>query len=278
MPLQQDSLKLLLRHLDLRWIRPRVQSGLDLQARRRSRRRDQLDDYLMAHQRPAAPVHRDVREQAVLDLVPLAGARREVADRDLKPGPIGERLKLHLPEPDPIPVTPAAVGADQQVPRLRIHLLPHPGPPLADALDGEAGRVMIDADVDPAHVPPEVVDAVGDRLANAGVREVVDLHLLRVPLGLPLPTSVLEVADQLLLLGVHGDDGPPGSDVSATDLADVSELGVAVGALLPLPHLGIRLEAVTEVVEQLADDAVADGQPPPGQGLGQLTGALAGPP
>src|SRR5512143_1806503 len=77
---------------------------------------------------------------------------------------------------------------------------------------------MIDADVDPAHIPPEVVGALGDRLADAGIREVVDLHLLGVPRGLPLPPAVLEVADQFLLLRVHGDDRPPGGEVAAAGL------------------------------------------------------------
>jgi hypothetical protein len=45
--------------------------------------RDQVDDHLVAGQRPAAPVLADVREQAVLDLVPLARAGREVTDLDL---------------------------------------------------------------------------------------------------------------------------------------------------------------------------------------------------
>src|SRR4051812_39463949 len=232
----------------------------------------------MAHQRPTTPVHRDVREQPVLDLIPLARARREVADGDLQARLVSKRLKFYLPEPDPVPIAPAPVGADQQATGLRIDLLPHPGPPLADALDGEAGRVVVDADVDPAQVPPEVVDAVGDRLADARVREVVDPYLLRVPLGLPLPSAILEVADQFLLLGVDGDDGPTGCEVAATGLADVAELGVTVGALLPLVCLGVGLEAVAEVVEQLAGDAVADGESSPGQSLGQLARALAGPP
>ena len=43
------------------------------------------DDGREIDQRRAPPVHRNVREQAVLDLVPLAGARREVTDRDREP-------------------------------------------------------------------------------------------------------------------------------------------------------------------------------------------------
>ena len=43
---------------------------------------DQLDDGLVADQRLAAPVLGDEREQPMLDLVPLAGAGRQMTDRD----------------------------------------------------------------------------------------------------------------------------------------------------------------------------------------------------
>src|SRR6267143_3155055 len=43
---------------------------------------DQVDDGLVCPQGTATPVDRDEGEQPVLDLVPLAGARREVADVD----------------------------------------------------------------------------------------------------------------------------------------------------------------------------------------------------
>ncbi len=39
---------------------------------------NQIDDDLIADQRLGAPVHADEREQPVLDLVPFAGARRQV--------------------------------------------------------------------------------------------------------------------------------------------------------------------------------------------------------
>jgi len=95
---QSDSLHLLLRDLDLGRVAPCIQTGLDLQARRRRRRGDQLDNDLVAHQRPTTPVHRDVREQPMLDLVPLTRARREVADGNLQARLVGEPLQFHLPE------------------------------------------------------------------------------------------------------------------------------------------------------------------------------------
>src|SRR6266704_6846025 len=77
-----------------------VESGGDGQAGTGAGAADQADDDFVAGQRPAAPVHRDVGEQPVLDLVPLGGAGREVADGDLQPGLGGQRRKLGLPQPD----------------------------------------------------------------------------------------------------------------------------------------------------------------------------------
>ena len=63
--------------------------------------RDQLDDGLVADERLAAPVLGDEREEAMLDLVPLAGAGRQMADRDGDVEFVGQALQLALPQPDP---------------------------------------------------------------------------------------------------------------------------------------------------------------------------------
>ena len=47
----------------------------------------------------AAPGLGDVAEHAVLDLVPLRGAGRIVADLESQPGRIGQRLQFELPQP-----------------------------------------------------------------------------------------------------------------------------------------------------------------------------------
>ena len=56
----------------------------------------------------------------MLDLVPLAGARREVADGDRQPGPGGQGGQLGLPQPGAVAVGAAAVRGDQQPPGLRV--------------------------------------------------------------------------------------------------------------------------------------------------------------
>src|SRR5215204_637734 len=64
---------------------------------------------MVFHQGRAAPVHGDVGEEPMLDLVPLAGTRREVADRDRQAGAIGQLLQLPFHSRSPAPLLPPAV-------------------------------------------------------------------------------------------------------------------------------------------------------------------------
>ncbi len=70
---------------DAQGVAPGVEFGFDPQSAAGLRRRDGVDDDFVAGQRAAPPVHRDVGEESVLDLVPLRGARREVTDSDCQP-------------------------------------------------------------------------------------------------------------------------------------------------------------------------------------------------
>ena len=75
---------------------------------------DAVDDGLVRRQRGAAPVRRDVTEEPVLDLVPLAGAGWKMTHLDGQSGLVGQLLKLMLPGAQPIPVAPARIGCDEQ--------------------------------------------------------------------------------------------------------------------------------------------------------------------
>src|SRR5215472_2919915 len=101
----------------------------------------------MAGQRPSPPVHADVREEPVLDLVPLAGAGRQGADRDGQAGLPGEAPELVLPSPDPVAIAPATVGADQELIGIGVGHHPIPTPPASQALDREGRRFLVLADV-----------------------------------------------------------------------------------------------------------------------------------
>jgi hypothetical protein len=78
------------------WIVILVQ--LAVQTGARGGRGDQLNHRVVPDQRLGAPVLADEREQAVLDLVPLAGAKREMAEHDVNSDVVGVLLQLTLPQ------------------------------------------------------------------------------------------------------------------------------------------------------------------------------------
>ena len=80
-----------------RRVAPLVQLRLHPQAGRRARVADQVDDGLKGAEGTASPVLRDVTEQAMLDLVPLAGAGWEMRDMDRQAQVVGQALQLLLP-------------------------------------------------------------------------------------------------------------------------------------------------------------------------------------
>src|SRR3954454_22805489 len=143
--------------------------------------------------------------------------------------PIGETLQFAFPQAEPGAVAATAVGSDDEAAGFGIASAAQravaataagrhdeavgsgiaraaePLPPAADALDGERGGIGVDADINPAVVGGDVVDAIGGNLAQLRDLEIVDADRFGIAPGPQLPARVLEVADQLLLLGVDRD-------------------------------------------------------------------------
>src|SRR4030042_2091182 len=94
---QSDTPHLLIADGDLLGIMLRVEHATNLQAGRRARVRDQVDDRGMGQQRPTPPALADEREQAMLDLIPLAGPRRQMTDMDGQARLAGEIVQPPLP-------------------------------------------------------------------------------------------------------------------------------------------------------------------------------------
>ena len=111
---------------------------------------------------------------------------------------------------------------------------------------------MVGADADPPGVGGQVVDAVRDGLAQLLVHEVVHVDPLRLAARMPFPPTVLEVADQLLLLGVHADHRVAAADVVAGLVVEVAELGVAVGVLGALDVLALACRLNPSALSSLA--------------------------
>ena len=186
-------------------------------------------------------------------------------------------LQLDLPEPHPGAVAAAAIGGDQQAFGLGVAFAAHASPPAADAFDGEAGGVMIDADADPAFIGGNVVDAVGNSFAVGLDHEVVDTHLLGLALGAQFTPGVLEVVNQLLLLGIDRDRRLSGAPKARDGGVDMLELGIAVGMMAALARLGVGLQAEAHVLQQAPDHGVADAVAPARQFGRQMPLAAAHP-
>ena len=241
-------------------------------------RRDQADDRLVVAERLAAPIGGDEREEAVLHLIPLARAGRKMTDPDGELRLVRQRLELELPLPEPKAVAAPAVGRDQQRPRARVEPAALRAPPPANGRDGERPGVMVGADVDEARVMREVVDAVRIRAWHRGGGKVMHLHLVRRLRPAPLLPGIRVVAEQFLLLRIHGDHRPSGREGFAHLLVDEPKLGIPVLVIAPLLHLPRGLQAEAHAPQHLGDGFVTDRVALSRQPRGQHACALVRPP
>src|SRR4030095_12556008 len=74
-----------------------IERGAALQPHRGGGAADEVDDHVVAHERAAAPVLGAMSEQPMLDFVPRAGARWEVAHGHAQAALVGEALERPLP-------------------------------------------------------------------------------------------------------------------------------------------------------------------------------------
>jgi len=160
---------------------------------------DQLHDGGVVEQRLAAPVLADRRKQPMFDLVPLTGARGQVADLQDQPRLVSQALQFPLPQPTLVAIAAPAVSTDQQPRGLWVGALTHAVPPAPDSLHRKGGGVMVFAHIDAAGVGAEIVDPIGDGLA---IGKVMQVHRLGLAPRSPFLAGVLEAADQFLLLGI----------------------------------------------------------------------------
>ena len=148
-------------------------------------------------------------------------------------------------------------------------------PPPLDAVAGELAGVVAGPQVHVAVVLLHVVQPVRDDHARGEAGEVV-VERLDDPLRQEVPGPV-EVADQLLLLGVHAHDRVVRRQVLPLEPGDVLELLVAVGmAAHRLGLLGLAGD-VAVLLEQLLDHRHADRRARLGQVLGDLLIGQVGP-
>ena len=172
-----------------------------------------------------------------------------MADGDGQAGLSSQAGQFGLPCSQPIAVGPAGIGGDQQSGGVGEAPGAHLVPPSSDRFDRELGGVCAVADVDPALVVGDIVDAVRDglgELVQVRVGEVMHLDPLGVACRRPLGTAVGVVAQQFLFLGVDTDNRLAVVDEPIRLGVDVAELSVTVGMLATLVDLGVGLQRVAQ--------------------------------
>ena len=108
--------------------------------------------------------------------------------------------------------------------------------------------------------------------------EVMHADAVRLALSPPRAAGILEIADQLLFLGVDRDGRLSAALCARDGLGDISKLCVPIGMLTAFSRLDVALEGVAQLVQQVGDDGMADGVTEGLQRDGQRPGTLAGPP
>ena len=100
---------------------------------------------------------------------------------------------------------------------------------------------LVIPDADESDVAEHIVHAIGHDLAALLILKIVCLHASWIALRTIIGSAILEVADQFLLLCIHGDDGLSlglrGNDFRV----DVFELCIAVGMVRSFIGLAIGL-------------------------------------
>lgn len=119
-------------------------------------------------------------EQSMLNLVPFAGARRIVTHFNRQSCFVGQMLKFVFPKLIAMAVACTAVRRDQKTLWFRVPLLTKLSPPAANRFDRKFTCIATDANRNPGLVGINIVDAVGNRLAELLVRKIVCVDLKRL--------------------------------------------------------------------------------------------------
>ena len=276
-PVDMDRCQGVVRDLFPRWIRIGVECRPDVEPRVGGGGANQVDNHLMADQRAAPPILRDIGKQAMFNLVPFTRARGQMTDRQPQPCLIGQLLQFGLPQPGAHPIAAPAVRNEQQFCRLRVGALAHLPPPPPHRLDSKFRRVMVRPHTDPAGVSRYIVDPIRDRFAQRLIWKVVYPDVFGLALGLPLPPAIFEVTHQLFFLRIDRNDGLAVGLKRFGTRVDVFELRIPIRMRATFLGFARRLQAVAQPAQQARHCSRTDCMPHGLQLRRQAAGTLARP-
>ncbi len=203
----------------------------------------------------SGPVAADQVEHSMLDGIPFRRSRRIVGDSNSDPKFISELLQARFPLLTPIAIRASAISFNQQLRAANIHMASKLCPPGADRSDRKLCRVMRDTNRDIPLIAPDIIDAIRNGLALGLTRKVIDIDCVRtLP---PLPTGLLEVANQLFLLRVDANDRRFPPQKCSARLRNVFELFIAPRRLFARETLAVDSHRVVALSQQTRNRRLA---------------------
>ena len=146
----------------------------------------------------------------MLNWVPLGAACWIVTDHDGQAIAVAQLLlQLLFPHPRTAAIAAPTIRQDEQALRLRIGRLSLLFPPAGQCSHSKFWGIGGRSHIDSASIVRQIIDPVRNGFAQSFLREI--MHIDIVWLLPPCLARILEVANQLLLLGINADDGPVGT-------------------------------------------------------------------
>jgi len=270
------SLKLLGCGFSAGWIVATVKVSVDRQAGLSFGGANEVEDLVIAVERFAGPVLRDLREEPMLDGVPFRSSGGVVGDGEGKAVGIGQLgLELGFPSAATIAVAAAGIAQDKELPGAWIAEQSLLAPPMSDGVSREGGCVMGDADHDGASIGKQIIDAVRDGDARRIGAEVVIVD--QAGRQVPARPEIFEIADQFAFFGIHANDGETTALKSVAQIAEVEELMVAIGTVIGGEFLVVDPKGIAHLMEEAGDGAGANQDTEVTQRHGHLGGGSSRP-
>ncbi len=213
---------------------------------------DVMQDIVKGTQGTTSPSLADFTEQAMLYRVPFRSSGWVVADRNGQAQSINYfLLKVPFPYSRATTIAAPTIHFDHQTRGVREAFRQFSLAPVGNAVDGKGRRVRRLTDIDCALIVLQVIDTIGNGTPNRILGEVVNMDDLR--LLTPDLTWVLEIAHELLLLGIGTDDRVSCRLMLRSLFVDVLELSITVRMLCTGSLFHIGPQAIVMLLKQPTD-------------------------
>lgn len=239
-------------------IRTVVQACRTHKALRRAGRADKLHHRFVTYQWLSGPVGTDQIKHSMLNRVPLRCIGREMGHGNADLEGVGQLLQPGLPAPATVSIRATAIGLYQQLLGRSVAPPALHQPPAAKGRDGKLRGLMRAADHHIAPVVSEVINAIGYGFAERLAGEIVIPHLQCITP--PSAPRIVEPSNQLLLLGIHANNGVSGLGKSPPLLGNIAKLAIPIGLVGGGDGFAVALERVVAFSQEPRNGTSSDAE------------------